>query len=105
MIKLSETEFTHREYNCLLALRRKPMRHKDLKPLSGLSENDISITLSRLSALYYVEDSATAWDGVLHLNDIGKTVAQAEFDRRFDMYLTRTASIAALIISAIALIA
>lgn len=96
--------YTKREYECLLALRKKPMRREDLKPLKGLRDDDVNIMLSRLGKLYYVEDDAPAWVGVLHLNQMGETEAQAEFDRRFDMYLTRTASIAALILSALALI-
>lgn len=97
-------EYTLDEYNCLLALRRKPRRHEELRPLQGKSEDDVNIMLCRLEKLLYVEDGETVWNGVLHLNQMGRTVAQAEFDRRFDMYLTRTASIAALILSAIALI-
>lgn len=41
--------------------------------------------LCRLEKLLYVEDGETVWNGVLHLNQMGRTVAQAEFDRRFDL--------------------
>lgn len=97
-------EFTRREYNCLLALRKKNLRREQIKHLTSVSDKDANIILSRLSELYYVENDLPAWSGVLHLNDIGVTVAQAEFDRRFDMYLTRSTAVAALVVSAIALI-
>lgn len=96
--------YTRREYDCLLALRKRDLRRDQIKCLASVSDEDANIILSRLSELYYVKDNAAAWSGVLHLNDIGVTVAQAEFDRRFDMYLTRSASIAALVLSAVALI-
>ena len=96
--------YTRREYDCLLALRKRDLRRDQIKCLASVSDEDANIILSRLSELYYVKDNAAAWSGVLHLNDIGRSVAQAEFDRRFDMYLTRSASIAALVLSAVALI-
>lgn len=55
--------------------------------------------------LYYVIDNKPITTGLIKLNQIGETVAQAEFDRRFDMYFTRAVSLSALLVSIVAIIA
>lgn len=99
---------TKKEYDVLLFLRKCPRTAKAVyrkyKPASGKQWN---IWLSDLSPLYYTEpENARLLDleGTLFLNERGETVAQAEYDRRFDMYCTRVTSIAALIISAVAVV-
>lgn len=100
---MNEFAFTKREYNCLLALRRKPRTMEYLRLLAETDIDGINIMLSRMRELFYVVNDEPVTSGLIKLNQIGETVAQAEFDRRFDMYLTRTASIAALILSGLAL--
>lgn len=62
--------------------------------------------MSDLSPLYYVEPEGSkilAHEGTLHLNEQGETVAQAEHDRRTDMYLTRFVAVLALVVSIVSL--
>ncbi len=100
--------YTKKEYDLLLYVR-KNSRHvewlrKRCKPKSDAQWN---IWLSDLSKLYYVEPEGAKTfsdDPEISLNDIGETVAQAEFDRRFDMYFTRVISAVALITSIVSLI-
>lgn len=64
----------------------------------------MNLILSDLASLYYTEDNKLAWGGAIILNHKGETVAQAEYDRRFDMYFTRAVSFAALVTSIIAVV-
>ena len=100
---------TKAEYDILVYLRRKPRTAKEIrkkcKPNNG---NQWNMWLTDLHEFYYVEpDSAKVLnnEGTLHLNDIGKTIAQAEFDRRFDMYYNRVIAMIALVLSIAAIIA
>ena len=97
-------EYTKKEYNCLLKLRKKPRTWDYLKTFSHTTDNDMNIMLSRMELLYYVVDDRPITEGEIKLNQIGETVAQAEFDRRFDMYYTRVMSLAALLVSIAAII-
>lgn len=97
-----EFEFSRKELSLLLWIRKKPRRWKSIAKWLGYDDDGVNITLSRLERLLSYEGSILTSD--IALNDIGETFAQAEFDRRFDMYLTRVAAIAALIISAISAI-
>ena len=101
-------QYTKKEYDILLYLRKKPRKAKRLyKRFKPTDERQWNIWLSRLSKLYYVEpDDAKLPDqeGTIHLNEQGVTIAQVEFDRRFDMYFTRTTAFVALIVSVVTLI-
>lgn len=98
-------EYTYRELNCLLKLRKKPRTWNYLIPISNTDEKGLNIMLSRMKDLYYVVDDESIKTGLIKLNQIGETVAQAEFDRRFDMYFTRAVSLSALLVSIVAIIA
>ena len=97
-------QFTKKEYNCLLKLRQKPRTWAYLKELAEAEDKDMNIMLSRMHDLYYVIDDEPVTKGFLKLNQQGETVAQAEFDRRFDMYYTRIVSLAALLVSIAAIV-
>lgn len=98
-------DLTKREYDCLLKMRRKDRDWKDIEKIIETTDREaVNIVLSDLRDLYYVVDSKPVTEGKLRLNQIGETVAQAEFDRRFDMYFTRVMSLAAVIISVAAII-
>lgn len=98
-------EYTKKEYNCLLKLRKKPRTWQELKQLANVpTDEDMNIMLSHMNQLYYVVDDEPITTGKIKLNQIGETVAQAEFDRRFDMYYTRFMSAAALAVSIIAIV-
>lgn len=95
---------TKKELDFLLKLRREPRDWQYLKKSAGVDDAGANIMLSRLSDLYYVVDDKPKTMGLLKLNQKGETIAQAEFDRRFDMYLTRVTALAALLLSAASLI-
>ena len=100
-----ELQFTKAEYDCLLAMLKRPRTWEELKKIAKTEEQDtMNIMLSRMGDLYSVIDDKPITNGKLKLNQIGLTVAQAEFDRRFDMYYTRIMSGAALSVSILALI-
>lgn len=94
---------THREYDCLLALRTKPRRWGELLKIAKTDDASMNIMLSRMADLYNVADGEQPTTGEIKLNHIGETVAQAEYDRRFDMYLTRVSAVSALGFSAVSL--
>lgn len=94
-------EYTKKEYDCLLKLRKKTRTWNDLKRLVKVDDDTLNIMLSRMERLYYVVDDQPVMQGRIKLNQIGETVAQSEFDRRFDMYFTRGMSLAALVVSAL----
>lgn len=91
--------YTYRELSCLLKLRKKPRTWEYLKGVAKTDEAGMNIMLSRLGDLYYFVDDAPIKTGEIKLNQKGETVAQAEFDRRFDMYFTRAISLAGLLVS------
>ena len=97
-------QYTKREYDCLLAMRRKPRTFAELKRIAKVSDDAMNIMTSEMGGLYYVVDGELTTKGKLTLNQQGETVAQAEFDRRFDMYYTRIMSLLALLTSIVALI-
>lgn len=98
-------EYTKKEYNCLLAMRRKPRTWSELKEKAKVpTDEDMNIMLSHMNQLFYTVDDEPITTGKIKLNQIGETVAQAEFDRRFDMYYTRIMSAAALVVSIVAII-
>lgn len=97
-------QYTKREYDCLLALRRRPRTFEELKRIAKVSTEAMNIMTSEMGELYYVVDGELTSNGKLTLNQQGETVAQAEFDRRFDMYNTRIMSLLALLTSIVALI-
>lgn len=101
-------EYTKKEYDILLYLRKKPRPSKKIrKKFKPRNDKHWNIWLSDLSKLYYVEPDGAkvlAEEGTVHLNEIGETLAQAEFDRRFDMYFTRAMALLALAASIAALI-
>lgn len=107
---MSENEFTSycltkKEYDVLISLRKRPWTAKALyRKAKPSSDEQWSIWLSDLSPLYYTEPENAkllAKEGKIILNDKGITVAQAEYDRRFDMYYTRVISIMSLAVSII----
>lgn len=75
-----------------------------LQEMSHVDDKDMNIMLSRLGKLYYVEDDAPITSGVLHLNQMGETVAQAEYDYRFELYFNRAISFLALVVSIAAIV-
>lgn len=96
-----------KEYDILLYLRKKPRKMKRImKKFNKDGDDSFNIRLSDLRNLFYTmpEGSKVLEADSLHLNDIGETVAQAEFDRRFDMYFTRVMALLALVASIFALI-
>lgn len=100
--------YTKKEYDLLLRLRKKPQPaarlYKRLKPKNDWQWN---VWLSDLSSLYYVEpENAKVLDreGVIVLNDLGQTVAQAEYDRQSGMRLTRWMSAISLGVSVLTLL-
>lgn len=99
-----QARFTKKELDFLLKLRRKPRDWQYLKKLADTDDDGVNIMLSNLSDLYYVVDDKPKTVGLLKLNQKGETIAQAEFDRRFDMYLTRVTALAALLLSVASLI-
>ena len=99
--------YTKKEYDLLLHVRKKS-RHEEWlrKRCKPKSDDQWNVWLSDLSKLYYVEPEGAKMfsdNPTISLNDIGETVAQAEFDRRFDMYFTRFISAVALITSIVSL--
>lgn len=50
------------------------------------------------------EGEARAKTGMIHLNQMGETVAQAEFDHRFELYFNRAISFLALLVSIAAIV-
>lgn len=92
-------ELTRREYDCLLKLRQKPRDWAYLRKIAKTDDTNLNLMLSRMNELWYVDSGKAASGKLIHLNQIGETVAQAEFDRRFDMYFTRSVSFAALLVS------
>lgn len=104
-VKAYGFQFTKEEYDCLLELRKKPRNWSYLKKYAKTDDVGMNIMLSDLKDMYYiVEDDKDIRTGTLKLNQIGITVAQAEFDRRFDMYYTRAMSFAGLLVSVAAII-
>ena len=101
-----EFEFTRKELNFLLKLRKKTRTWDYLKNIAKTDDNNMNIMFSHMHSLFYVLDGKPITVGEIKLNHVGETIAQAEYDRRFDMYLTRitallglTVSIAAIVIS------
>ena len=100
--------YTKKEYDILLYLRKKPRKtakvYKKFKPKSMETWN---VWFTDFRNLCYLEPDGSKileLTGEIHLNEIGETVAQAEFDRRFDMYFTRIMALLALAASVVALI-
>lgn len=100
-------QYTKKEYDILLYLRKKPRKTKRIfKRFKPADNKHWNIWLSDLSKLYYVEPgeaNVIDCEGVIHLNEQGETVAQAEYDRRFDMYFTRIVALLALLASLFAI--
>ena len=98
---------TKKEYDILLFLRKK---HRSIKRLRRRfrprNDDHLNIWLSDLHTLYYVEpDGAKVLEAKsIHLNEIGMTIAQAEYDRRFDMYFKRILTVLSLVLSIVAII-
>lgn len=98
--------YTKAEYDMLLMLRKKPRSWDYIAPRIRPK-----IAEHRETMAFMMDDCAALlkntgqeyWTTPLELNQQGVTVAQAEYDRRFDMYCTRVISIVSLVISAIAL--
>lgn len=98
-----EIGLTKRDYDCLLLLRKKPRTMAYLCKKTKTRPEAMNIMLSDdLRELYYVEDGPVATSPII-LTHKGETIAQAEFDRRFDMYCTRVISVASLLIAALSL--
>lgn len=99
---------TKKEYDILLYLRKKERTCRQItRKVPPKSQKQWNIWLSDLSPLYYVEPEnghLVDPETKVHLNDIGITVAQAEYDRRFDMYFNRIIALLALILSIVAII-
>lgn len=98
--------YTKKEYDILLYLRKKPRKMKRLKKkFKPASDGVWNIWLSQLSELLYLlpEGTKTLEAETVSLNEVGVTVAQAERDRRFDMYFTRAMALAGLLASLFAI--
>ena len=99
-------QYTKAEYDMLLMLRKRKRDWKyvaeHIRPKIEEHKETMAMMIDDCASLLKNEGSEY-WTKPLELNQKGVTVAQAEFDRRFDMYCTRVISIASLIISAIAL--
>lgn len=95
---------TKKQYDVLLYLRKKPRKLESIrKKFKPKNDHDLNyVCLPTHGDLYErIEDKKGR--EVIKLTDEGVTYAQAEFDRRFDMYFTRVCALAALIISALTL--
>lgn len=101
---MERTEFTLKERRLLLKLRKQPRTWDYLKKMSDVDDDGMNIMLSRMGDLFYVEEDKPICEGKIVLNQIGETVAQAEYDYRFDLYFNRAISLSALIVSVIAII-
>lgn len=101
-------QYTKKEYDILLYLRRRPRTANEIRDkLRFPSDASMNVRMSRLSPLYSVEPenaNILKHEGLYTINDEGETIAQAEFDRRFDMYFTRIMSFTALLVSILALL-
>ena len=99
-----ELQFTKAEYDCLLAMLKRPRTWEELKKIAKVEDQaDMNLMLSEMGDLYYVVNDEPITKGKIKLNKIGLTVAQNEYDRRFDMYYTRIMSGLALLVSVVAL--
>ena len=97
-----ELEFTKKELDMLLLLRKKEWMFDDLVERFQVSRGVMDQMLSDTSKLHFMKNSRHKVEPI-RLNQLGETVAQAEYDRRFDMYFTRAMSLLAIAISAVAL--
>lgn len=98
-------QYTKAELDMLLMLRRKDRTwayiEAHLRPKLEDPVGSMNIMLSDCAPLFKNE---RLLEMPLSLNQKGRTVAQAEYDRRFDMYYTRIMSLAALLVSVSAII-
>lgn len=101
----SPNSFTRKELKCLLLMRKRPRTFSELKAALGVEDEAMNFMLSNMLTykLIYTESGKFTVDPI-KLNQRGETVAQAEYDRRFDMYYTRIISFVALILSAASVI-
>lgn len=101
------TGYTKAELDMLLMLRKRPRTWeyviKRIRPNPEKPKEAMSMMLSNCHELIKNENGSY-WSEKLELNQKGVTVAQAEFDRRFDMYYTRIISIIALACSIVAIV-
>lgn len=131
---MDRTRYTYRERTLLLRLRKKPRDWTYLQAVAKADDDAMNVMLTRLGKLYYVEGKAEddaeddaevedkaedtteaetegkpegeviAKTGMIHLNQMGETVAQAEFDHRFELYFNRAISFLALLVSIAAIV-
>lgn len=96
--------YTLKERTWLLKLRNNPRTWDYLQKQANVDDEAMSIMLSHLGKLYYVKDNKPLRSGLITLNQMGETVAKAEFDHRFEMYYNRAISFLALIVSIVAIV-
>lgn len=105
---MDRTRYTYKERTLLLRLRRKPRDWAYLQAVAKADDDTMNGMLSDLGKLYYVkgksEDKVNIKTDMIHLNQMGETVAQAEFDHRFELYFNRAISFLALLVSIAAIV-
>ena len=97
-------EYTKKQLDMLLLLRKKERYFSYLQRKLHVKDDVLDQMLSMTAELHYTENDRHRAEPI-RLNQLGDTVAQAEFDRRFDMYFTRAMSFLAIVVSFAALIA
>ena len=100
---MDREKYTRKQRDILLLLRKSPRTFDGLMKDVGVNQDAMNIMLSDLGHLYYVEDDKPTRTGTLKLNHIGETVAQAEYDHRFEVYYSRAISFLSLTVSIVAL--
>ena len=105
---MDRTRYTYKERTLLLKLRRKPRDWAYLQAVADANDDAMNVMLSDIGKLYYVKgkskDGADIKTDMFHLNQMGETVAQAEFDHRFELYFNRAISFLALLVSIAAIV-
>lgn len=103
----TEKSYTEKEYDVLLYLRKRPRTAKKLYAHFQPNIDQWNIWMSDLDGLYYVEPEGSKLlnqEGTLYLNEIGKTIAGQEKERRTSSRTTRKIAICSLVISIIAIL-
>lgn len=107
---MDRTRYTYRERTLLLRLRKKSKNLACLQAAAKVDEKDMGIMLIHLRELYDVEGKdknkveINIKTDTIKLNQKGETVAQAEFDHRFELYFNRAISFLALLVSIAAIV-
>jgi hypothetical protein len=99
---MEPANLTKKDYDVLLSLRRKPLTFRQILVKHNIKEEALNqILSSQLKKLVRTvgDEEGNFSIDPLTLTYWGETYAQAEFDRRFDRYYTRVASLIAIVTS------